>query len=67
MDKKKSFNLLLVTFLILCFAVFGSTWVWAHGEGTKIVPESLNVKAGSQLKVTVNGLVDTVMFQTNQT
>jgi hypothetical protein len=44
MNKKKSFNLLHVTFIVL---------------GTNIVPESLNVKAGSQLKVTVNGLVGT--------
>jgi hypothetical protein len=59
MNKKKVLNLLLVTFVILCFAVFGLTWVWAHGEETNIIPESLNVKAGSQLKVTVNGLVGT--------
>ena len=31
----------------------------AHGEGTRIVPAALSVKAGSELKVTVNGLVGT--------
>jgi hypothetical protein len=36
-----------------------STDVWGHGEGTRITPESLTVRSGSDLKVTVNGLVGT--------
>jgi len=59
MNKKHVFSLLFVAFIIFSFAFFGSTSLWAHGEGTNIVPESLNVKAGSQLKVTVNGIVGT--------
>ncbi len=36
-----------------------STPVWAHGEGVRIVPESLTVKAGGSLAVEVEGLVGT--------
>lgn len=65
MNKKKVFNFVLAIFIAFWFACSVSTLVWAHGEGTKIVPESLTVKAGSKLKVTVNGLVGakTVSFK----
>ena len=53
-------NRLILLFLLSAFLAFGLTnEVWAHGKGTKIVPATLNVKAGADLEVTVNGLVGT--------
>ena len=51
----------LTLWVVVSMVLFWAATVWAHGEGTSIVPASLNVKAGSELKVTVNGLVDTDM------
>lgn len=59
MNTKKIFYLMLAAFTAFCLFFSWSTSLWAHGEGTKIVPESLTIKAGSTLKVTVNGLTDT--------
>jgi len=59
MYNKKIFHITLIVFFVTGLIFFGSTLLWAHGSGTTIVPESLSVKAGSELKVTVNGLVDT--------
>ena len=32
---------------------------WSHGEKTRIIPETLSVKAGGKLKVVVEGLEGT--------
>ena len=55
-------NLVRSTFIaiiIVSVSLFGVPGAWSHGKATQIVPESLTVKAGGKLKVTVNGLVDT--------
>jgi len=57
MKNQKMFNFVFFTFIAFCLVYIVSSSAWAHGEGTTIVPESLTVKAGSELKVTVNGLV----------
>ncbi len=57
MNTKKVFYLMLAAFTAFCLVFSWSTFLWAHGEGTQIVPEFLTIKAGSELKVTVNGLV----------
>ncbi len=59
MNTKKVFYLMLATFTVFCLVFSWSTSLWAHGEGTRIVPESLSVKAGLKLTVTVSGLVGT--------
>jgi hypothetical protein len=53
------FKSALPAFVIISLVLTWSTVVWSHGEGTTIVPKSLNVKPGSELEVTVNGLVGT--------
>lgn len=40
-----------------------STPAWSHGEGVRIVPEALTVKAGSSLAVDVEGLEGTKTAQ----
>lgn len=50
---------MLIVFFVIGLIFFGSTLLWAHGSGTKIVPESLSVKAGSEFAVTVSGLTGT--------
>ena len=57
MKKQKLLRLTLLG--VVCVVLFTSVTLWAHGDGTTIVPASLNVKAGSELKVTVNGLIGT--------
>ncbi len=57
MNTKKTFYLMLAAFIVFCLVFSWPASLWAHGEETKIVPESLTVKAGSKLTVTVNGLV----------
>lgn len=57
MKNQKMFNWVFFTIIAFCLVCIVSISAWAHGEGTRIVPESLTVKAGSELKVTVNGLV----------
>ena len=47
----------IVMLAVTLTAFTGLTVVWGHGEGTRITPESLTVRSGSDLKVTVNGLV----------
>jgi hypothetical protein len=59
MEKAKIRQITLLLLLAFVVAVSWSTAVWGHGEGMRIVPASLTVKAGSELKVTVNGLVGT--------
>jgi hypothetical protein len=59
MPKVKMIRSILQVFVATIMAFSWSTGAWGHGEGTRIVPASLTVKAGSELKVTVNGLVDT--------
>jgi hypothetical protein len=49
----------IVMLAVTLTAFTGLTDVWGHGEGTRITPESLTVRSGSELKVTVNGLVGT--------
>jgi hypothetical protein len=61
MEKAKIRQITLLILLAFVVAVSWSTAVWGHGEGTRIVPASLTVKAGSELKVTVNGLVGAKM------
>jgi hypothetical protein len=41
----------------ICAIFFITGIAWGHGDGIRIVPNSLTAKAGSELKVTVNGLV----------
>lgn len=57
MNKKKTIKLLSFVFIAIGMAFSLSTATWGHGEETTIVPATLNVKAGSELKVTVNGLI----------
>jgi len=52
--------------VVACAVFFLAGIAWGHeGEGTRIVPKSLTVRAGSELQVTVNGLSDskTATFQ----
>lgn len=53
---KKNLWLFLLT---ASFLFTGFSTAWGHGEGTRIVPATLSVKAGGALEVTVNGLVGT--------
>jgi hypothetical protein len=58
----RSRNIIRFIFLVLAIACVAFSWsaaAWGHGEGTSIVPASLSVKAGSDLEVTVHGLVGT--------
>jgi hypothetical protein len=57
MPRVKMIRLILFVFVATSIVFSWSTGVRGHGEGTRIVPDSLTVKAGSDLKVTVNGLV----------
>ena len=59
MSKSEMIRLTFLVFVVSIITFFLVTGVWGHGEGTSIVPDSINVKAGSELKVTVNGLVGT--------
>lgn len=64
----RSRNIIRITLLMLAIAGVAFSWsaaAWGHGEGTSIVPASLSVKAGSDLEVTVHGLVgtDTATFK----
>ena len=59
MKRKKIYQIISIVYIIIGLFFSGVPILWAHGSGTTIVPESLSVKAGSELKVTVNGLVDT--------
>lgn len=65
MHRKKTIKLTAFLFLAFGMAFAFSTFSWGHGEETTIVPATLNVKAGSELKVTVSGLVgsDTARFR----
>lgn len=56
---RRYFKSALPAFIMMGLALTWSSVAWSHGEGTTIVPKSLNVKAGSELEVTVNGLVGT--------
>jgi hypothetical protein len=56
---EKTIRFILLVFVAFSMAFFWPTAGWGHGEKTSIVPTSLTVKAGSELKVTVNGLVGT--------
>lgn len=58
MMKVQSVRWLLTGFAALSLIAI-STLAWAHGEGVRIVPEALTVKAGSSLAVDVEGLVGT--------
>ena len=59
MRKLNIFQVTLPILAIITLTFLWSTVAWSHGEETRIVPESLTVKSGSELKVTVNGLVGT--------
>lgn len=59
MYKGKTIRFTILALLTLSVAFAWPNAGWGHGEGTRIVPASLTVKAGSELKVTVNGLVGT--------
>ena len=59
MSDVKINKMLFIICITASLVLIGSSSVWAHGSGTKIVPQSLSVKAGSELEVTVNGLTDT--------
>ena len=59
MRKIKLFHFTLVALVTVSLAFSWSSVALGHGEETRIIPASLTVKSGSELKVTVNGLVDT--------
>ncbi len=59
MKMKKIYQIISVALIIIGLVFTGTTVLWAHGGGTTIVPQSLSVKAGSELAVTVNGLTGT--------
>jgi hypothetical protein len=59
MEKAKKKQITRLTLLAFIVAFSWSAAAWGHGKGTRIVPASLTAKAGSELKVTVNGLVGT--------
>ncbi len=59
MEKANKKQITRLTILALIAALSWSTAAWGHGEGTRIVPAYLTAKAGSELKVTVNGLEGT--------
>ena len=54
-----------IVIIIVGVALSGVPAAWSHGVGTQIIPESLTVKVGGKLKVTVNGLMGakTATFQ----
>jgi hypothetical protein len=53
------FKLLISVLILIGLAISPMTVAWGHGKGTRITPASLTVKSGSELEVTVNGLVGT--------
>jgi hypothetical protein len=55
--KIRQFTLRILIVFVVAFS--WSAAAWGHGKGARIVPASLTAKAGSELKVTVNGLVGT--------
>ncbi len=57
MHEAKTIWFTLLLFVTFSMAFFWAAATWGHGEAIRIVPASLSVKAGSELKVTVNGLV----------
>lgn len=59
MKMKQILRTLSIAYVIIGLFFSGTTVLWAHGGGTTIVPQSLNVKAGSELAVTVSGLTGT--------
>jgi hypothetical protein len=59
MRKLNIYQITVSVLVIITLTFSWSTVVWSHGEETRIVPESLTVKSGSELNVTVNGLVGT--------
>ncbi len=54
-------NTLAISGLIFCLLTLPVALVFAHGDGTSIVPATLTIKAGSELKVSVGGLTGTKM------
>ena len=59
MHKIKIAHSAVVALATVMLAFSWPTVVQGHGEETRIVPASLTVKSGSELEVTVNGLVGT--------
>ena len=57
MYKKRKIKLISFAFIAIGIAFSFGTTSWGHGDATTIVPATLNVKAGSELKVTVSGLI----------
>ena len=56
MSNVKIIKMFFVICITASLVLMGSSSVWAHGSGTKIVPQSLSMKAGSEFVVTVSGL-----------
>jgi hypothetical protein len=59
MRNQNLFKLLISALISISLALFSVTVTWGHGKGTRITPASLSIKSGSELEVTVNGLVGT--------
>ena len=59
MPKIKIAQSAVLALITVSLAFSWLTVAWGHGEDTRIIPGSLTVKSGSELKVTVNGLVGT--------
>jgi hypothetical protein len=58
--KKIQFTRKIFILIFILSVSFGwNTMAWSHGEGTSILPASLNAKAGGKLKVEVKGLTGT--------
>ena len=52
---KRTLFAAIIIAIIFCWI----TAAWSHGEGIQIVPETLSVRSGAKLQVTVNGLENT--------
>ena len=50
-------HLILIVCVTAGIIFVTSPFLWAHGDSTQIIPDSLTAKAGSNLKVMVKGLV----------
>ena len=59
MRKIKLSQSAVIALVAVSFVFSWTTVARGHGEGTRITPASLTAKSGSELEVTVNGLVDT--------
>jgi len=59
MNNRRPFKSTLFAVIILAINFCWITAAWGHGDEIMIIPETLSVRSGAQLKVEVNGLVNT--------